>query len=250
MKLIHVLVLMLTTTVFAQITPNNLQVSPASTTIFAGVTPSRISNGDSSVEVGTQFQVAISVSLENVQFYKSANDTSTSHTVSVWDNNRNLLSQAATSNETASGWQTQALSTRIVLNPGVTYTVSVHMPKGFYPLGANFFANPFPNYPFTAMSGAYNYSAVSSFPSTASKTNYYVDAGLESVTLKWTGSTGDNAYNVYRGTAAGKESPLPIAAQILSTTYTDVAIAPGTTYFYTVTAVSQSTPTNEASAAP
>lgn len=61
------------------------------------------------------------------------------------------------------------------------------------------------------------------------------------VVLSWTGSTdmpspipAGSGYNIFRGTATGKESTQPInAAPIAALTFTDTSITPGA-YFYTV----------------
>jgi len=71
------------------------------------------------------------------------------------------------------------------------------------------------------------------------------------VALSWTGSTGASSYTVYRGTAAGTETPLK--SGITVTSYTDTGSTNGTTYFYQVAAVSSggtSARSNEASATP
>jgi len=88
-------------------------------------------------------------------------------------------------------------------------------------------------------------------------------AGTHDVILSWTASTtpGVIGYNVYRGTASGGESTMPlnsspVAADCTSTTtctYTDTTVVAGTTYYYTVAAVAsggvtQSADSNEASA--
>ena len=45
------------------------------------------------------------------------------------------------------------------------------------------------------------------------------------------------AWNVYRGTTSGGESPTPVATNLASPSYTDPNLTPGLTYYYTVTAV-------------
>lgn len=59
------------------------------------------------------------------------------------------------------------------------------------------------------------------------------------VNLSWTvpfdGGSAITAYNVYRGTSAGAETPL--ATVTTGTTYTDLAVTSGTTYYYEVSAV-------------
>jgi hypothetical protein len=58
---------------------------------------------------------------------------------------------------------------------------------------------------------------------------------------------------VYRGTAAGQESPTPIAVGITKATYTNSALTNGEKFFYKVTAMDadgESARSNEASATP
>jgi fibronectin type 3 domain-containing protein len=67
-----------------------------------------------------------------------------------------------------------------------------------------------------------------------------VTTGTSSVALSWTvAATGGSAitgFNVYRGTASGTETLLAsVGATTIS--YTDTATAPGTTYYYEVTAI-------------
>ena len=71
-----------------------------------------------------------------------------------------------------------------------------------------------------------------------------------SVLLSWTASANAQYYNVYRGTAPGGEAGEPVGSPT-GTTYTDSSVSAGTTYYYTVAAVSSagtSAPSNEASA--
>jgi hypothetical protein len=59
-----------------------------------------------------------------------------------------------------------------------------------------------------------------------------------SVTLNWAPYGHAVAeWNIYRGTAQGGESVNPIATDWPSTTYIDSNLTPGTTYYYTITAV-------------
>jgi fibronectin type 3 domain-containing protein len=71
------------------------------------------------------------------------------------------------------------------------------------------------------------------------------------VDLTWAADPDAASYDVYRGSASGKEGASPVATGITGTTWTDKNVVPGQTYFYTVTAVNgsaQSSPSNEASA--
>lgn len=76
-------------------------------------------------------------------------------------------------------------------------------------------------------------------------------AGTKQVALTWTAGKNATSYNVYRGTALGKESTTAIATGITSTSYTNTGLTTGATYYYKVAAVSSkstSPKSNEASA--
>jgi len=65
-------------------------------------------------------------------------------------------------------------------------------------------------------------------------------AGSHDVILSWTarGTSGNVAFNVYRGITTGGESSTPLnATPINDTAYVDESVAAGTTYYYVVTAV-------------
>ncbi|MGO8672052.1 MAG: fibronectin type III domain-containing protein, partial [Capsulimonadaceae bacterium] len=73
------------------------------------------------------------------------------------------------------------------------------------------------------------------------------------VALAWTASTGATTYNLYRGTATGAEAATAIVTGITGTTYTNMSLTNGTTYFFKVAAVNgggTSPQSNEASATP
>src|SRR5262249_40847754 len=57
------------------------------------------------------------------------------------------------------------------------------------------------------------------------------------VKLSWNPSAGATAYNVYRGTSAGGELPLPLAANVMATMFTDQNLVNGTKYFYRIAAL-------------
>ncbi|MDP9173934.1 MAG: PA14 domain-containing protein [Planctomycetota bacterium] len=72
------------------------------------------------------------------------------------------------------------------------------------------------------------------------------------IALSWTGDSGATSYDIYRGTSAGSESVAPYAQNISGSSFTDLAVDSGATYYYTVTAVNaagQSGASPEASAA-
>jgi fibronectin type 3 domain-containing protein len=76
--------------------------------------------------------------------------------------------------------------------------------------------------------------------------------GSHDVILSWGASQGSGVvgYNVYRGTASGGESSIPLnSTPINGTSYVDATVTPSTAYYYVVTAVGsngvQSAPSNE-----
>ena len=64
--------------------------------------------------------------------------------------------------------------------------------------------------------------------------------GNGQVALTWTASAGAASYNIYRGTASGGESATPIQTGVTTTSYTDMGLNNGTTYYYQITAVDPS----------
>ena len=103
-------------------------------------------------------------------------------------------------------------------------------------------------------------SEVAATPVTApgAPTGLTATAGNTQVTLTWTAPASDggspvSGYNVYQGTSPGGEAAAPVNSSLATTTsYTVTGLTNGTTYYFTVTAVSavgQSPPSAEASAA-
>ncbi len=71
--------------------------------------------------------------------------------------------------------------------------------------------------------------------------------GWNSVQLDWSKSLG--AYSVFRGTAPGGEGETPVAADVVTSTFTDTGLVDGNTYYYKVKATNPfgSAESNEAS---
>jgi fibronectin type 3 domain-containing protein len=76
--------------------------------------------------------------------------------------------------------------------------------------------------------------------------------GGTGITISWSADQGAIDYNVYRTTIAGSEGTTPTWTGIAGTSYVDATAAPGTTYYYTVTAVDpdSASPTNPAGETP
>ena len=83
-------------------------------------------------------------------------------------------------------------------------------------------------------------------------TNLAATGGNATVSLTWSSSSGATSYGVYRGTSSGGEGSTAIGTST-GTSYTDSSVTNGTTYYYTVKAVSSggtSGASNEAHATP
>ncbi|NDG83684.1 MAG: choice-of-anchor D domain-containing protein [Proteobacteria bacterium] len=85
-------------------------------------------------------------------------------------------------------------------------------------------------------------------------TSLLASGGTSSITLNWSAATGGGtpSYKIYRGSAAGGPYTV-IATGVTNTTYTDLLVLNGTTYYYVVAAQNQSgtsPQSNEVSARP
>ena len=96
---------------------------------------------------------------------------------------------------------------------------------------------------------------VSATPNQAAPpTNLAATPGDTQIVLNWTASASATGYNVYRGTSRGGESSTPVnGSPIVGTTYNDMGLTNGTTYWYYVKAITSSglsLASNEVSATP
>ncbi|HEU6447322.1 MAG TPA: cellulase family glycosylhydrolase, partial [Verrucomicrobiae bacterium] len=64
--------------------------------------------------------------------------------------------------------------------------------------------------------------------------------GSSQVTLSWTAGSGATSYNLYRAAESGYEGTNPVVTGITGTSYTDINLNSGTTYYYLVAAANSS----------
>jgi hypothetical protein len=162
--------------------------SPAGTSVFYSLwddtfIPAILSDTDTNaVELGVKFQSDVDGFITGLRFYKAAANTGV-HVGNLWSETGTLLATVTYTNETASGWQYQALPTPVPIAANTTYIVSYHAPVGRYSADIGYFAGSgFDNYPLRALAdgenggnGVYRYGA-SAFPSqTWNAGNYWVD---------------------------------------------------------------------------
>jgi hypothetical protein len=98
---------------------------------------------------------------------------------------------------------------------------------------------------FNAMDGTY------AIPALPAPTNLVATSGQGAIDLVWTPSSGALTYTISRSTTSGSGYEVLSAGTVVAPPYADATAVPGTTYFYTVTAVdgAESAVSNEASAA-
>ena len=143
-----------------------------------------VSIGDTNaVELGLKFQSAMDGFVTGIRFYKGGANTGT-HVGNLWTAAGTLLASVTFSNETASGWQVQALTNRVPISSNTTYIVSYHTPAGGYSVDPMYFAGSgVDSYPLRALADGENgpnalfsYSTSSTFPiASFNAANYWVD---------------------------------------------------------------------------
>ena len=153
------------------------------TTLFGTETPTVVAATDdaSSVELGVAFTPSVAGSVTAIRFFKGAGNTG-AHVGHLWSPTGALLATANFSSETATGWQSAALSTPVALVAGQKYVVSYLAPNGHYSYTSNYFASAKVSGPLTAPSGSnglFLYGAGGAAPSFSyESTNYFVDVAF------------------------------------------------------------------------
>ena len=163
----------------------NILSLPNTVTIWSSnAMPGAVDAGaDSSVELGVKFRSDLPGYITAVRFYKSTANTGT-HLGDLWATNGTLLSSAAFTNETASGWQQINFVNPVSINSNTVYVASYHCNSGHYSEDDNFFSNSGVDNPplhvladgVSGPNGVYAYGAGSIFPDQSfSAANYWVD---------------------------------------------------------------------------
>ena len=178
-------------------------------------------NDKNAVEVGVKFSSSTNGYITGIRFYKGTLNTG-SHVVDLWSTAGTLLATAASTNETASGWQQVNFSTPVKIAAGTTYVASYHSSGGEYsdtPYYFDTLQNP-TNGSLSAiasgLNGVYAYSSGSILPTNVpiSGDNYWVDVVFNDQ------SVGPQANNV-TGLVTTENSTLSIQASTLLANDTD-----------------------------
>ncbi|UZX05187.1 DUF4082 domain-containing protein [Arthrobacter sp. CDRTa11] len=170
-----------------------VNVSCPCSLVGANVAPAVADAGDSgSIEVGAKFYSDVPGTISAVRFFKSSRNTGT-HTGSVWSESGQRLATATFTGESATGWQTAALTPPLAITANTKYVVSYFAPQSHYAQDSGYFYNnPSPSgginatdsapLHFTrsvpgAPNGFYRYGSTSGFPDQIYDAEYYwVDA--------------------------------------------------------------------------
>jgi hypothetical protein len=187
--------------------------APASgQTLFTTQVPAATDTADGvSYELGMKFRTARAGQIVALRHWKSPSETGT-HVGRIWSANGALLSSVTFLGETASGWQTQNLSTPLHLLANTTYVVSVNIVSR-YPFTGNGLAASIVNGDLSSVADGNNgvYGTSGSFPSSSFQNgNYFRDivfvADSVSSIVK---TSGDN-----QGGNLGSTLPNPLVVQV------------------------------------
>jgi hypothetical protein len=103
-------------------------------TLFTSQTPALSNQSDgpeANYELGTAFTSDVAGQITGIRFWKAPSENGT-HTGNIWSGAGLLLASVTFSNETASGWQKQALPSPLAIAANTKYLVSVNTANTFY----------------------------------------------------------------------------------------------------------------------
>ncbi|MGJ5673033.1 MAG: N,N-dimethylformamidase beta subunit family domain-containing protein [Nostochopsis sp.] len=183
------------------------------TTLFTNQVPS-VANFTDNVpyELGMKFRSTTGGQITTIRFWKAASETG-NHTGRIWTATGTLLGNVTFSNETASGWQEQALSTPVDIQANTTYVVSVNV-NAYYVFTNDQLANSITNGDLSSVAdgnnGVFN-GTPGAFPSNSYRnTNYFRDINFVVVSLPTiTKVSGDNQTG-----ATGATLPNPLVVEV------------------------------------
>ncbi|MBC7402310.1 MAG: DUF4082 domain-containing protein [Microbacteriaceae bacterium] len=158
--------------------------APAGTSIFSSTSvPANVEWADhAAVQVGVRFSSSVAGTITGIRFYKGPDNTGP-HQVFLWGADATQLATATSSNETASGWQTVALSQPVSIVAGVEYRATYYTTVGLYSLDVGGLASSVTTGPLStvASGGTYGYSTLA--PAGTASHNYWVDVTFVAGTI-------------------------------------------------------------------
>ncbi|ACK73468.1 Ig domain protein group 1 domain protein [Gloeothece citriformis PCC 7424] len=164
-----------------------------------------------SYELGMKFRSASGGQIIGIRYWKAPSETGT-HTGKIWSATGTLLASVSFTNETASGWQYQALETPLNIQANTIYVVSVNG-NSYYVATNNGLANSIINGDLSSVAdnnnGVFNFNA-NSFPTSSwFNSNYFTDIVFV-VGSRLVKVSGDN-----QSGATGATLPNPLVVQVL-----------------------------------
>ncbi len=149
-----------------------------SMSLFTTQSPALIDNSDGvgiNYELGMRFYATTNGQISAIKFYKSPLETG-NHTGRIYSAGT-LLASVTFTNESASGWQTQALSTPLSINAKSEYVVSVNTGNSYYVATSNGLASQITNQYLVSSAGANGvYGSVGAMPTNSWQySNYFRD---------------------------------------------------------------------------
>jgi N,N-dimethylformamidase beta subunit-like, C-terminal/Domain of unknown function (DUF4082)/Bacterial Ig-like domain (group 1)/Bacterial Ig domain len=136
-------------------------------------------NDGASHELGMKFQAATPGQITQIRYWKAVSETG-SHTGRIWSATGTPLASIAFSGETASGWQTQTLTTAVTIQANTTYVVSVNA-NAYYVATNGGLSSAVVNGNLSSVADGANgvFGTAGSFPgSSYQNTNYFRDVGF------------------------------------------------------------------------
>ncbi len=147
-----------------------------SQTLLTTQVPAGTFNDNVAYEFGIRIVADVAGQFTAVRFWKTANETPTTHVGRIWSATGQLLATVTFTNESASGWQQQALPTPLAVVANAEYVVSVNT-ANFFPDTQNAFGAGLVNGHLRAVSGANGvFAAPGVFPTGSyASSNYFRD---------------------------------------------------------------------------
>lgn len=134
----------------------------------------QVSTGTEAWELGTRIVSDVSGQITAIRYFRLAENLG-AHIGRVWASTGEKLAEAQFTDETASGWQEQALPMPLAVQAGSVFTVSVGMPGGVhFPILPQGFDKPTVDGHLTYRAGAF-VGTPGQFPASESVGNYFRD---------------------------------------------------------------------------
>jgi hypothetical protein len=146
-------------------------------TLFTTQTPVLTNQTDGAgvnYELGTAFTSVVAGAITAVRFWKAPSESGT-HIGKIWSSTGTLLAAVTFANETASGWQRQALSAPLSIAANTTYIVSVNTGNTYYAATGSGLAAQVVSGDLKSIVGSNGYNGVYGSPGTF-PTNFFSNA--------------------------------------------------------------------------